>query len=398
VHSGEIASVTEVDDKIDTIELQLKGRDMPTVVRIGYLNCRVPSLGDVNVSYIIDYLHADKPELSTDQMLVLSIKAREQAVEAFKGLKGKLDSINDKKSDEYLSEKKKYSELIQNHIAHSPLLNAARIRYAYAMTVHRAQGRQWNLVYLDASRGPSGDSITNDGFFRFLYTASMSAENGLKLLKYPKLTPLYQTQFIPNNNCKIGMFPVSKGFNYQIPEQAELEKFNYPVGMNTDVVELKAICFSVSNCLSNSSWRISELKQHSYQELYTFEHSTGKKVRVRFTYDKNIKVKTLAFPDESKEPSLSEELKTLLASEITFDESRLNTALQSLRNFVEELGFEIVDAKRSGDWEMQVLCAKGNEAIQFKTWVVKTGLLSKIMPEKATSEEVMVLFKEALNE
>lgn len=398
VYSGEIATVTAVDAKIDTIELQLKGRDMPTVVRIGYLNCRVPSLGDVKVSYIIDYLNADKPELSTDQMLVLSIKAREQAVEAFKGLKGKLDSINDKKSDEYLSENKKYSELIQNHIAHSPLLNAARLRYAYAMTVHRAQGRQWNLVYLDASRGPSGDSITNDGFFRFLYTASMSAENGLRLLKYPKLTPLYQTQFIPNNNCKIGMFPVSKGFNYKIPEQTELEKFNYPVGMNTDVVELKAICFTVSDCLSNSSWRISELKQHSYQELYTFEHSTGKKVRVRFTYDKSIKVKTLAFPDESEEPSLCEELKALLANEITFDETRLNTALKSLRSFVEELGFEVVDAKRSGDWEMQVICAKDNEAIQLKTWLVKTGLLSKIMPEKATSEEVIGLFKRAINE
>lgn len=385
VHSGEIATVTSVEDKIDTIELTLKGRDMPTSVHIGYFSCLVPSLGDVNVSYIIDYLHADKPELSTDQMLVLSIKAREQAAEAFKGLKDKF-------------EKKKYDELIQSHIAHSPLLNAARVRYAYAMTVHRAQGRQWNLVYLDASRGPSGDSITNDGFFRFLYTASMSAANGLKLLKYPKLTPLYQTQFIPNNNCKIGNFPVSKGFNYQIPEQTELEKFNYPVGMNTDVVELKAICFSVSNCLGNSSWRISELKQHSYQELYTFEHSSGKKVRVRFTYDKNIKVKTLAFPDELKEPNLSQELKTLLASDITFDESRLNTALQSLRDFVEGLGFEVVDAKRLGDWEMQVLCAKDNEAIQLKTWVIKTGLLSKIMPEKATSKEVIDLFKEGLNE
>lgn len=127
------------------------------------------------------------------------------------------------------------------------------------------------------------------------------------------------------------------------------------------------------------------------------KNAAGKKVRVRFTYDKSIKVKTLAFPDEQKEPSLSEELKTLLASEITFDESRLNTALQSLRNFVEELGFEVVDAKRSSDWEMQVLCAKDNQAIQLKTWVLKTGLLSKIMPEKATSEDVVSLFKEALN-
>ncbi|MBC8551557.1 MAG: NERD domain-containing protein [Gammaproteobacteria bacterium] len=398
IHSGEVATVTAVDEHIYTIELQLKGRDVPTSVRIGYFYCNVPSLGDVKLSYIVDYLHADKPELSTDQMLVLSIKAREQATEAFKGLKDNFEKLKDTQPEQYKAEKKKYNELVQNHIAYSPLLNAARIRYAYAMTVHRAQGRQWNLAYLDASRGASGESITNDGYFRFIYTASMCTESGLRLLKYPKLTPLYQSQFIPNNNCKVGAFPISKGFSYQHPEKADLEKFNYPVGFTSDVEELRAICFSVSNKLKDSKWRISEVKQYSYQELYTFEHDTGKKVRVRFTYDKNITVKTLAFPDESKEQALTEELKTLLDSEISFDEQRLDTALQSIKSFFESFDFEVVEAKRLGEWEMQVICVRESEAIQLKAWVVKNGLISKIMPEKATSEEVINLFKGALNE
>ena len=398
LHSGEIATVTAVCEQQEIIELKLKGRDVPTSVRIGYFYCHVPNLGEVKVSYIVDYLHADKPELSTDQMLALSIKAREQAVDAFKGLKDKFEKLKDTQPEQYKADRKKYNELVQNHIAHSPLLNAARIRYAYAMTVHRAQGRQWSLTYLDASRGASGESITNDGYFRFLYTASMCAESGLKLLKYPKLTPLYQAQFIPNNNCKVGTFPISKGFSYQIPEKTELEKFNYPVGLDNDVEELKAICFNVSNKLKDSKWRISEVKQHSYQELYTFEHETGKKVRVRFTYDKNITVKTLAFPDESIEPALTQELKILLDSEVLFDEQRLNTALQSMKIFFESLDFEIVEARRLGEWEMQVLCRREGEAIQLKAWVVKNGLISKIMPEKATSEEVISLFKGALNE
>lgn len=398
VHSGEIASVIRVSEQVDTIELLLKGRDVPTSVRIGYFHCSVPSLGDVRLSYIVDYLHADKPELTQDQMLVLSIKAREQATNAFQGLKDKFEKVIDKKSEQYIAEKKKYNELVQNHIAYSPLLNAARIRYAYAMTVHRAQGRQWNLAYLDASRGPSGESITNDGYFRFLYTASMCAESRLKLLKYPELTPLYQAQFIPNNNCKVGPFSISKGFSYQIPEKSEFEKFNYPIGFDSEVEELKAICFNVSNKLKHSDWRISEIKQHSYQELYTFEHTSGKKICVRFTYDKNIAVKTLAFPDAAKEPALTVELKALLDSTVSLNEPRLDKALQAIRGFVDTTNYEVVEAKKRSEWEILIGISNDSEAIELKVYVGKDGLVSKIMPEKASSEDVLKFFREALNE
>lgn len=398
VYSGEISTVTGVSEKIETIELLLKGRKIPTSVRIGYFKCSLPSLGEVNLSYIVDYLHAEKPELTQDQMLVLSIKAREQAIGKFKSIKARLDQIYDKKSQEYLSEKKKYQELIQNHIAYSPLLNAARIRYAYAMTVHRAQGRSWNSVYLDASRGPSGESITNDGYFRFLYTASMCAEANLNLLKYPKLTPLYRAQFVPNNNCKIGPFKITKGFSYHIPDEQELEKFDYPIGFNSEVDELKALCFCVVQKLSGSEWRISEVKQHSYQELYTFEHSSKKKIRVRFTYDKNITVKTLAFPDESREPELTGELKALLDSSLSLEFPRLNNALEAIINFLDTSDYKVVQAKGRSEWEMLVGITNKVESIEIKVYVGKEGLVSKIMPEKASSEQVLNYFREALNE
>ena len=398
IHSGEIATVAEVSDHVETIELLLKGRDVTTSVRIGYFTCHVPSLGDAKVAYILDYLHAEKPELSQDQMLVLSIKAREQAINTFRNFKDKLGLISDKKSGQYVSEKKKYNEMVQNHIANSSLLNAARIRYAYAMTVHRAQGRQWNFAYLDASRGPSGESITNDGYFRFLYTASMCSESGLNLLKYPKLTPLYQAQFVPNNVCKVGPFTITKGFSYQIVEKSELEKFNYPVGFDSDVDELKAICFSVSNKLKQSDWRISQIKQHSYQELYTFEHKSGKKIRVRFTYDKNVTVKTLVFPDEAIEKTLAEELKALLDSTVLLNEPRLDKALQTFKDFVDTTVYKIIEAKKRSDWEMLIGISGDTESIELKVFVGKDGLISKIIPEKASSEEIIKYFKEALNE
>jgi hypothetical protein len=398
IHSGEIVRVTAVIDRIEIIETLLKGRDVPTSVCIGYFKCSMPSHGSVCVSYIMDYLHAEKPELTQDQMLVLSIKAREQAINEYKSIKEDIDQINDKKSEEYLSEKKKYDELIKKYIAHSPLLNAARIRYAYAMTVHRAQGRLWNSVYLDASRSSSGASITNDGFFRFLYTASMCAAVNLRLLKYPKLTPLYQAQFVPNNNCKIGYFNISKGFNYQMPDKEKLNNFDYPDGFNSEVDELKALCFCVKKKLADSDWRINNVKQHSYQELYIFEHSSGKKIRVRFSYDKNIMVNSVAYLDENDEQELINKLKTLLDGSLSLDIARLNNALEAIVNFLDKSDYEVIKVKSRSEWEMLVGITNKVESIEVKVYVGKDGLISKLMPEKASSEKVIDFFREMINE
>lgn len=128
IHSGEIASVVGVSEHIEVIEFLLKGRDTPTVVRIGEFTCDVPSASNIRIKYLVDYLHAEKPELSQDQMLVLSIVARQQAEDNFKQLKTKIKLLKDGKHPDYSAENKKYKELVQNHIACSPLLNAARVR------------------------------------------------------------------------------------------------------------------------------------------------------------------------------------------------------------------------------------------------------------------------------
>ena len=398
VHSGEIMCVTGVSDHVEVIELLLKGRDVATSVRIGEFTCNVPSVGDVRLKYLIDYLHAEKPELNQDQMLVLSIVARQQAEEKFKDLKTKVKQLKEGKHPDYDAENKKYRELVQNQIAYSPLLNAARIRYAYSMTVHRAQGRNWNNVFLDASRGSSGDAITNDAYFRFLYTASMCTNIKLNLLKYPKLTPLYKCQFIPNSNCKVAPFTIAKGFNYSITEGQELETFMPPVGFDSEVIELKYLCFEVSRKVQNTAWRISEIKQHSYQEMYTFEHDSGAKQRVRFTYDKNIKVKTLVYPDESNEPELCNELKALLNTSPKLNEPRLIKAMEAIEEFYSSTDFNILTAKERSEWEMLIGLSDGNDSIELKFWVDKAGLATKVMPERASTQDVMDLMKGALNE
>ena len=65
-----------------------------------------------------------------------------------------------------------------------PYYNALQVKYAYAVTCHKAQGGQWKHVYLD--QGYMTDEYLTPDYFRWLYTAFTRATDILYLVNYPK--------------------------------------------------------------------------------------------------------------------------------------------------------------------------------------------------------------------
>ena len=72
-------------------------------------------------------------------------------------------------------------ELIKT-IYDSPYYNALHIRYAYAVTCHKAQGGQWQHVYID--QGPIPDEQRDITYLRWLYTAITRATEKVFLINY----------------------------------------------------------------------------------------------------------------------------------------------------------------------------------------------------------------------
>ena len=72
-------------------------------------------------------------------------------------------------------------ELIKT-IYDSPYYNALHIRYAYAVTCHKAQGGQWQHVYID--QGPVPDEQRDITYLRWLYTAITRATEKVFLINY----------------------------------------------------------------------------------------------------------------------------------------------------------------------------------------------------------------------
>lgn len=64
-----------------------------------------------------------------------------------------------------------------------PYYNALQVKYAYAITCHKAQGGQWKNVFLDQGYLP--DEYLTPDYFRWLYTAFTRATGTLYLVNYP---------------------------------------------------------------------------------------------------------------------------------------------------------------------------------------------------------------------
>ena len=64
-----------------------------------------------------------------------------------------------------------------------PHFNALQIKYAYAVTCHKAQGGQWGCIYLDQGYLPPDTSPVD--YHRWLYTAFTRAAEQVYLVNWP---------------------------------------------------------------------------------------------------------------------------------------------------------------------------------------------------------------------
>lgn len=69
-------------------------------------------------------------------------------------------------------------------IKEDPFYNALQVKYAYAVTCHKAQGGQWKRVLLD--QGYMTEEMLSPDYYRWLYTAFTRANEKLYLVNWPK--------------------------------------------------------------------------------------------------------------------------------------------------------------------------------------------------------------------
>ncbi len=115
---------------------------------------------EMEVTLLLDTLQSDNPALSREQgeRLYLSV------MEDYADIPLKRDRMKKLKED--------------------PYFNALQVKYAYAITCHKAQGGQWRRVFID--QGYMTEEMLSPDYFRWLYTAFTRATEKLYLVNFPR--------------------------------------------------------------------------------------------------------------------------------------------------------------------------------------------------------------------
>ena len=82
---------------------------------------------------------------------------------------------------EITTKKELYKKILDNEY-----YNALQVKFAYAVTCHKAQGGQWKKVFIDS--GQITDEQLNSDFYRWLYTALTRATETVFLVNFPEKT------------------------------------------------------------------------------------------------------------------------------------------------------------------------------------------------------------------
>ena len=121
---------------------------------------RFPDYDDAELTatLMLDTLHSEAPALTADQQQHLF----EAVMDDYSDLPRKADRLQKLKTDTYY--------------------NALQVKFAYAVTCHKAQGGQWAHVYIDQGYMPA--QAKDDAYYHWLYTAFTRATEHLFLVNW----------------------------------------------------------------------------------------------------------------------------------------------------------------------------------------------------------------------
>lgn len=130
--------------------------------RFADLTIRFPDYDDceMQLTALLDVLHTDAPALSPLQHRQLY----EAVMEDYQDIPRKADRLKAVREDRHY--------------------NALQLKFAYAVTCHKAQGGQWSHVYVD--QGYMTDDMLTPDYIHWLYTAFTRATERLYLVNWPK--------------------------------------------------------------------------------------------------------------------------------------------------------------------------------------------------------------------
>jgi hypothetical protein len=215
-------------------------------------------------------------------------------------------------------------------IKEDPLFNAIMIKYGYAVTCHKAQGGEWENAFVIWDYNTQRDfnvyhdnqttsGHTNEGFFRWAYTAITRAEKNLYNINPPYFTPFYEMDFVPTVTRQQldELHGVEKKcVQVQFKDYEELLR---QLHLTESAFFLQNKAIELHYLLSERYIHISRREAKPYHEIYTFKRD-DKKAKVTFYYNgQNKFTKIQKVPKGTNSEEFFKEIQNLLNQNIDIE-------------------------------------------------------------------------------
>ena len=115
---------------------------------------------EMDVTLLLDTLHSESPYLTREE----SDKLFDNVMEDYADIPSKKEKMKKLRENKYF--------------------NALQIKYAYAVTCHKAQGGQWKNIFID--QGYVTPEMQDEEYYRWLYTALTRATQTVYLVNWPQ--------------------------------------------------------------------------------------------------------------------------------------------------------------------------------------------------------------------
>ena len=381
VPNDSFAEVIAVNDNVEPLVQSLKGRDRPVAVHFLKVKARLMhDSKEVEFLCLKNYLYAEKPEVDKDTLVALYVSTKSKFDRLWKNRNRDLTDTEEANTF--------YSFELARFLRNNPYFNAARLRFGYALTLHRAQGQRFKTVVANMD---TGQGQTNEAYFRWIYTLFSVVEHKIVLSNIPLITPFYKTIWDASQGKLdsirprdlIAFDPDNEAGNTDIPNLFISDK------------ALKNLYLHIRNTIKPTGIVIHSCKHHKYQEVYDFEHeSNGTSCSLRIHY--NGKYQVTRIETVTSEPSeFASQVRHFITSGV-----RLETALhKEIFNLIKEkldLHKILIQSIEHHNFQEIYYLKSDADFIKIQIFYDAPGFITKIIPAAYTSLAVAEKIRLAL--
>lgn len=302
-----------------------------------------------------------------------------------------VDFVNRAKEKELKPNTEEFKQEIKKDI----YFNALKIKFGYALTCHKAQGSEWDNVFVNCI---THESILTRGYFRWIYTAITRTSKKLYTLDEPHFSPFTKMQ---QHNKTIPKNIQTKIINDSINDESSVQT-TLPESIED------AIYSETKILLDQSDIKIINITHNQYCEQYTLEHN-NEICRIKINYNGRNKItnifvietNTLAKLAESSLKSL--ENKTLFLTNITknknqfiFTEIFLEEYYNAILNVISNHDIEIIQIEHFNYLERYTF-KQNNEVSIIDFYYNGKKQFTRSQPQNNSSIELSKLILSLLN-